>query len=200
MHWHLTSLLVIPSEPALELIYSIPLSAISVQTGCTQPWWELPFSLAQQVIKTASQFVSGHHTCIICNGLALSNKGKYRKDQFSLYNTALSYKTIAVIILEAWDHDTWVLLCILPLEISCGYFFSYLNKCKSPEMKNTKGLTSLKFMNVSEIKRQLWCTTSSEKTRIPFEGFCIEHVRRSTGRKVGRKHHFCDVRLQNREI
>lgn len=53
----------------------------------------------------------------------LSNKGKCWKDWFSLYNTALSYKTIAVIILEAWDHDTWVLLCILPLGSSCGYYF-----------------------------------------------------------------------------
>lgn len=30
-------------------------------------------------------------------------------------------------------------------------------------MKNAKGLISLEFMTVSEIKRQPWCTTSSEK-------------------------------------
>lgn len=38
---------------------------------------------------------------IICNGLDLSNRGKCWKDQLSLYNTALSYQTIAVISLEA---------------------------------------------------------------------------------------------------
>lgn len=102
---------------------------------CRQVCWELPFSFAQQAIKTASQFVSGHHKCIICNRLDLSNKGKCWKDPLSLCNTALPHKTIAVIFLEAWVHDTWVLLCILPLGSSCGYSFHISTNVNPQEWK-----------------------------------------------------------------
>lgn len=149
MHWRSTaSLLVIPSEPALELIYSSPFYAISLQTGCTQPCWELPFSSAKQGIKTAPQIVSGHHICIICNGLDLSNKGKCWKDQFSLCNTALSYKTTVVIILEACDHDTWVLLCMSPFGSSCVYSFhisTNVNPQKWKTLRDSSFLSSWMF-------------------------------------------------------
>lgn len=174
-----------------------------------QPCWELPFFFAQQVIKTASQFVSRHHACIITDRLDLSRKGKCWKDRFSYHNTALSYKTIALIIPEAWDHDTQVLPHILPLASSCGYSFHISTNVNPQEWKTLRHsslLSSCTFQkdNPGAQLHQKEKKKKNHQQKNPNHMFSFwRFLQRTCYQKyveVGRKHRFCDVRLQNREI